>query len=125
MRRTCLSAALTALAVGLTACGAASDSGPANTKANALVRAASADDLAPNLTNEVARTLYGNDGGRVCGTLRRDKQPTLIGLGRTRILSQPDEHVDDLVAFDRLVVKIYCPEELGRFDDVLDELNVD
>jgi hypothetical protein len=125
MRRTSIVAILAALTVGLTACGAADDSDPANAKADALVRAASAEDLAPNLTNEVARTLYGNDGGRVCGALKRDEQPTLVGMGRTRILSQPDEHVDDLVAFDRLVVEIYCPDQIGRFDEVLDELHVD
>lgn len=124
MRRVNIVAIVAVLAVGSTGCGA-TDSDPANAKADALVSAASADDLAPNLTNEVARTLYGNDGGRVCGALERDEQPTLLGMGRTRMLSQPDEHVDDLVAFDRLVVKIYCPDQLGRFDEVLEDLHVD
>jgi hypothetical protein len=32
---------------------------------------------------------------------------------RTRILLPPHEH-----AFDRLVVEIYCPEQIGRFDEL-------
>jgi hypothetical protein len=115
--------ALAALAIGGAGCGA-TDSRSANAKADALVRAARARDLAPNLTNEVARTLYGNDGGRVCGTLVHDKQPTLLGLGRTRVLAQPEEHSDDLVAYDRLVVGVYCRDELGRFDEIIDQLHV-
>ncbi len=125
MRRLTIAATLAVLALGVSACGAADDSDPANAKADALVRAAKADDLAPNLTNEVARTLYGDDGGRVCGTLEHDEQPTLVGIGRARILGQPDEHVDDLVAFDRLVVETYCPQQLQRFDEVLDQLHVE
>lgn len=125
MRRASIIATVAVLAGGLTGCGEADDSVSANAKADALVVAARASDLAPHLTNEVARTLYGDDGGRVCATLKRDQQPTLIGLGRMRILSQPDEHVDDLVAYDRLVVGIYCPDKLGRFEKVLDELHVD
>ncbi len=124
MRRCLIAAAVVARAAGASACGA-DDSRPANEKADALVTAARADDLAPNLTNEIARTLYGDDGGQVCGTLEHDKQPTLVGLGRTRALAQPDEHADRLVAYDRLVVEIYCPEQLERFDEVLDDLHID
>ena len=124
MRRKAILAGLAVLAIGVAGCGA-DDSDSANAKADALVKAASAENLAPNLTNEVARTLYGDDGGRVCGTLTRDSQPTVLGLGRTRIQSQPEEHVDDLVAYDRLVVKTYCPDELGQFNDLLERLRID
>lgn len=124
MRRCLIAAAVVALAAGASACGA-DDSRPANEKADALVTAARADDLAPNLTNDIARVLYGDDGGAVCRTLTDDQQPTVAGLGRLRVLGQPDEHADRLAAFDRLVVEIYCPGELERFDELLDDLHID
>jgi hypothetical protein len=125
MRRMTIVALLALLCMGVTAC-AAEDNDEANVKADALVLAARSDGLAPELTNEIARTLYGDDGGQVCGALKRDWQPTLIGQGHMRKLtSQPDEHADELLAYDQLVVEIYCPDQLPRFEEVLDQLNVD
>jgi hypothetical protein len=112
------------LAVALAGCGA-NDSHVANERADRLVRLAHTSDLAPNLTNEVARTLYGASGGRVCATLRDDESPTVIPLARTRALVEPDEHTRDLVRFDMLVVAVYCPGQRAALADLLDRLGYD
>ncbi|WP_181311606.1 hypothetical protein [Nocardioides campestrisoli] len=107
----------------LAACGNSDDSDIAQQRAEQLVQATQDNGSAPGLTTRTARSLYGEDADAVCGDLE-DRPLGLAGWARvTRAV--PEEHVEDLVAYDRTVVDVYCPDLMDDFDDLLDSLHVD
>ena len=81
--------------------------------------------VAPEMTTKLAKSLYGDDGGAVCAAL--DDQPDDVALpwAWTRVTAMPDEQVEDLVEYDRVVVDVYCPEEKDTFNALLEDLNYD
>lgn len=112
-----------ALGVALSGCGHTSDSELARQRADELVAKTQANGSAPGLTAETARNLYGEDAHSVCAPLRHDPIEVVTWARVTRHV--PREQVRDLVAYDRAVVEVYCPDELQRYDELLDDLHVD
>ncbi|WP_262848186.1 hypothetical protein [Mumia quercus] len=125
MRELLTRAALLVAVVGLSAACGSSDSDSAEALASDFTRAAVDSGVAPEMTTELAKSLYGDDGGSVCAAL--DEQPDDVALpwAWTRVTAMPDEHVQDLVDYDRVVVDVYCPDEKETLDALLDDLNFD
>jgi hypothetical protein len=111
------------LGLALTACNAEDTSPTAVAGADRLVAEARLAGLAPEVSMEVARSVYGSDGGPVCEALRGDAPGALFAWGRTQVTAMPAEQVTDLVEYDRLVVKVYCPGLLDEFDELMNRLN--
>lgn len=121
-RATVAGVALAALA--LAGCASTDDdtaSGLGTSFADQAVRSG----LAPNMTPSLAADLYGDDGGALCAVVARDSWPQTLGWARTTVFKSPDEHVSDLVEYDRLVIQTYCPDEENAFDELLDALSYD
>lgn len=125
MMRTRLPASILLVGVALAAaaCGDDDNESQARERAEQLVEAARSTDIAPDLSVDAVRSVYGDDAPQVCGVLEDD--PVNITTWARAWRGAPDEHVDDLVAYDRLVVDIYCPDQAERLDEVLDDLHVD
>lgn len=115
-------AAAAACAVLVLAGCASTDDATATSLATAFADKAVSSGLAPNMTASLAEDLYRDDGGALCAVVERDAWPQTLGWARTTVFKSPDEHVSDVVAYDRLVVQTYCPDEENAFDELLDAL---
>lgn len=118
----------TALAVVLVVAGCSStseaDQAAETDKAEQLVAATQAAGVAPRLTVEVAESLYGTDATSVCDLL----DDGLSNAAGIVILGNPAQGrrktiTDHAVEYGRLVVQTYCPDELDRYDGVVDDLD--
>ncbi|MER8232382.1 hypothetical protein [Streptomyces sp. NPDC094049] len=118
-------AAVTALplAVLVLLTGCASDSRAKEVKAALFTEKARAAGVASGMTPAVAESLYGDDGGALCAALDGNPAGLLLGWGRATLTATPEEHADDLIAYDRLVVDVYCPDRLGAFGDLVGRVN--
>ncbi|MER5481349.1 hypothetical protein ABT026_30875 [Streptomyces sp. NPDC002734] len=106
----------------LTACSSAGSSAE-NDKAARFAAKVNEAGVGPEMTPRIAKSLYGNDGGAICAALKDNPAGLLLGWGRGTLTATPEEHADDLIAYDRYVVKVYCPEQLDTFEDLADRLN--
>ncbi len=71
--------------------------------------------------------VLGSDGGAVCADPGGNLQSLrdLNGVsGAAGPGLRPGPVVERLVDAERLVVQVYCPDELGSFDDYVDSLNL-
>lgn len=118
---------VTVAAVVLTALASAgcasTDDDTASSLGTSFADEAASSGLAPNMTPSLAADLYGDDGGALCAVVARDSWPQTLGWARTTVFKSPDEHVSDLVDYDRLVIRTYCPDEENAFDELLDALS--
>lgn len=106
----------------LTACSSTSSSAE-NDKAARFTAKVNEAGVGPAMTPRIAKSLYGNDGGAICAALKNNPAGLLLGWGRVTLTATPEEHADDLIAYDRLVVQVYCPEHLDTFEDLTDRIN--
>jgi hypothetical protein len=71
--------------------------------------------------------VLGSDGGAVCadpgGSLQSLRDLNGVS-GAAGPGLRPGPVVERLVDAERLVVQVYCPDELGSFDDYVDSLNL-
>lgn len=116
-------AVILALAVAAAGCSATDMDRRGRWLADRLEEEAHATGIAPELDEDIALSLYGDDAEVVCGPLEGD--PNALVWSRMRLEGMPEEVTDDLVAYDRLVVEVYCPDRLDTYDDLLDRLNYD
>ena len=94
---------------------------PTRTK---LVSAAHQAGVAPDLTVEVAESLYGTSAPQICDVLEDgvSSAESLILNGnpsgrREKLITT------DAITYERLVVKTYCPDELSTFDDLAADID--
>ncbi len=116
-----------ALAMFAAGCGGFSNAGAGSAeqeKAQQLVSSAHAAGLAPHLTVEVAEALYGKDAAAVCDVfedgLTTAERNDLLGNSANR---RPKTITTNAIDYGRLVVKTYCPDELSRYNSIVDDLN--
>ncbi|WP_101523641.1 hypothetical protein [Nocardioides houyundeii] len=119
-----LAAGLFAVSLAAALAGCADDDRQvAQERAERLVELTRSNGTAPELTVEVARNLYGEHAYAVCASLAGSPLDLAVWARVTRAV--PEELVQDLVAYDRSVVEVYCPDRLDDYEDLLDTLNVD
>jgi hypothetical protein len=120
---------LLALVFGLLAAGcggstSSADKATEQEKAQQLVSAAHASGLAPHLTVDIAEALYGKDAAGVCDVfkdgLTTAERNDLLGNSANR---RPKTITTNAIDYGRLVVKTYCPDELSRYNGIVDDLN--
>lgn len=105
----------------LVGCGESSNK-VAQQHANELVRATQSAGLALGLTPQIAVSLYGKNAHAICGPLK-DDEVNLVTLSRIQLWGTPSDKTDDLIAYDKLVVQTYCPDQLEEFEELLNDLN--
>ena len=120
---------LLVIASGLLAAGcggstSAADKTTEREKAQELVSSAHAAGVAPHLTADIAKALYGKDAPAVCDVfedgLTTAERNDLLGNQAGR---RPKTITTDAITYGRLVVKTYCPDELSRYDSIVEDLN--
>ena len=80
--------------------------------------------LAPHLTTDLAEALYGKDAPTVCKVF----EDGLTTAERNDLLGNPSGRrtktiTTDSVAYGRIVVTTYCPNELATYDEVANNLD--
>ena len=94
-------------------------------KAGELIAAFEQKGFPVPTQDQVVRTL-GDDGGAVCATASSDNAQALLSLSLAVNAGNPGARpiiVDaDIFEGERLVVQIYCPNELPRFEEFVSEL---
>lgn len=118
--------AVVAVAVVAVGCGSTSASEEADEqrKAEQLVAATQAAGVAPHFTVDLAASLYGTDAPTVCDVFadglataeRNDLWGNPTGR-RAKVITT------DAVTYGRLVVEVYCPDELPHFDAAVASLD--
>jgi hypothetical protein len=97
----------------------------AQAKAAQLVSAFTRAGLPAPDTDDIARTL-GTDGGAVCTTSRSDLGQAALKLGLINGASGPGIRpvtvARSVLQGERLIVRTYCPQNLTRFDKLIDSL---
>ncbi|MFJ7524229.1 hypothetical protein ACIQ1S_04825 [Streptomyces griseus] len=122
MRPSRIAAATCLLALSLAACST-SHTRSEDLKAARFTTAVRGDVRAPHMTIETARSLYGNDGGTLCAALADNPAGLLLSWGRATVTATPKKKTAELVEYDRDVVKVYCPQHLTKFNDLMSRLN--
>jgi hypothetical protein len=93
-------------------------------KAQQFVAAVHSAGLAPHLTVGVAESLYGSEAPAVCrvfkGGLTTAEKNDLVGNPSNR---RPKTITTNAVAYGRVVVQTYCPDELSHYNSVVENLN--
>lgn len=123
MRRITTGATASLLALALLTACAASDSAVEEDKAVLFTAEVRQAGLSPHMTPRIATSLYGDDGGALCASLKGNPAALLLGWGRATLTATPEEHAEDLTAYDHHVVEVYCPERLDTFEDLTGRLN--
>jgi hypothetical protein len=117
---------VTCVAALLSACSSSTTTDQAGDAASAqkLVTAAHAAGVAPGLTAAVAESLYGGTAAQSCDVLGggvSSAESMLLTLNpsgrRAKVIT------DDAIAYGRLVVQTYCPDELSTYDDLVSEID--
>ena len=92
--------------------------------AEQLVSAAQAAGVAPGMTVAVAESLYGSSAAQICDALDggvSSAESMLLTLNpsgrRAKLITT------DAIAYERLVVQTYCPDELSTYDDLVSEID--
>ena len=120
-------AAAVACALVLVAgCSSTSAKEQATEKADAqkLVSAAHSAGVAPDLTVEVAESLYGTSASQICDVLKDGVSSAESMLLSGNPSGRREKLVTtDAVAYERLVVKTYCPDELSTYDDLVADID--
>ncbi|MFV0315821.1 MAG: hypothetical protein ACK5O2_02525 [Microthrixaceae bacterium] len=113
-----------AAAVCLGACSSSGNSATAQSKAEQLVAATEAAGVAPRLNVDTAESLYGTKAPAVCdafdGGLSTTAENILFGNpahGRAKTIT------DEAVTYGRLVIEVYCPDELSDYDHAVEALD--
>ncbi len=115
--------AVAASAVCLAGCGTGRDTSDESTaKAEQLVSALHAKGLSPQVSVDDAESLYGTGAPLLCDRLTSPMRlPLDQSLGGPSWANAPEERVAETVEYSRVVVSVYCPDELDRFEDVVKE----
>ena len=83
----------------------------------------------PAPTSEVLVRLLGDDGGAVCedpnSALSRATLLSQMTTGTGGVGQRPIIAAGRVVKGEELILKVYCPEELGDFQDFVDDLKLD
>ncbi|MFJ8253459.1 hypothetical protein [Streptomyces sp. NPDC094466] len=122
MRHNRIAAAACLLPLALAACSTPNTRSE-DLKAARFTAAVRADARAPHMTIDTARSLYGNDGGTLCAALADNPAGLLLGWGRATVTATPQKKTAELVEYDRDVVKVYCPQHLADFNNLMNRLN--
>lgn len=110
----------------LTACSSSTtdEQGGDAALAEQLVSAAQAAGVAPGMSVAVAESLYGSSAAQVCDALDggvSSAESMLLTLNpsgrRAKLITT------DAIAYERLVVQTYCPDELSTYDDLVSEID--
>jgi hypothetical protein len=92
--------------------------------AKTLVSAAHAAGVAPGLTVEVAESLYGTSAPQICDVLKDGVSSAESLLLSGNPSGRREKLVTtDAVAYERLVVKTYCPDELSTYEDLVADID--
>lgn len=116
---------MTAVLVALLLTGCSSTgSHEERAKAEKLVKATESAGVAPGLTVDTAEALYGDSAAPVCdaldGGVGNVEQLLLTG----NVTGRRDKVItEDAVTYGRLVVQVYCPDELDTYDDLVDDID--
>ena len=120
-------AAVVACALVLVAgCSSTSAKEQATEKADAqkLVSAAHSAGVAPDLTVEVAESLYGTSAPQICDVLGDGVSSAESLLLSGNPSGRREKLVTtDAVTYERLVVKTYCPDELSTYEDLVADID--
>jgi hypothetical protein len=118
--------AVVGVAVIVVGCGStnATDRATEQQRAEQLVAATQAAGVAPHLTIDLAESLYGTGAPTVCDVFadglttaeRNDLWGNPTGR-RAKIITT------DAITYGRLVVEVYCPDELPHFDAAVASLD--
>ena len=110
--------ALVGLVLLASGCSSTADGGQAEqtSRAQSLVAAADAAGLAPGLTVDAAESLYGTDAPQICGVLDDGVQSAQSLISSVPVGRRTKLFTTNAVAYERLVVGTYCPEQLPTFD---------
>jgi len=114
---------LVVLTAALVASGCGADNSPlARERAEKLVDETQKAGVGQNVTVENAEALYGTSASQVCDLFKGSgDQLNFLGNAPGRRWSVI---TSDAVEYSRLVVEAYCPDNLARFDSVVDQLDV-
>jgi hypothetical protein len=117
-------AAAAILLVGSAVSSDSSSSATEQQRAEQLVQSVHEAGLAPRLTVGVAESLYGDDAPAVCDVfqdgLTTAEENLLLGNpahGRRKTIT------NDAIAYGRIVVTTYCPDNLADYDQAVDDLD--
>ena len=92
--------------------------------AKKLVSAAHAAGVAPDLTVEVAESLYGTSAPQICDVLQDGISSAESLLLSGNPAGRREKLVTtDAVTYERLVVKTYCPDELSTYEDLVADID--
>ena len=107
------------------ACGQSdADEADAEAKAERLVVLAESQGY-DRLTVQIAEVVYGTSAPTVCGAFDSGWHRDLaIYHGRNPSGRLAQQVGPDLLAFDRLVIEVYCPEHLQDFDEFVGDLRL-
>jgi hypothetical protein len=113
--------ALSALVVA--GCGEDATSATGRERAEQLVAATEAAGVAPGLTVDAAEALYGDDAPAVCRAFDGGTSSAADVALRGHLANRRKVITTDAIIYGRLVVQTYCPDVLGDYDAVVDELD--
>lgn len=126
-QRQCRQVAISSVVVLLAvSCSSTSDDDEATEQqlAEQLVAATEQAGVAPNLTVDVAESLYGTDASTVCDAFDGGTSTSAdlilrgnLAQGRRKAIT------DDAVTYAGLVIQTYCPDVLSDFNDVVADLD--
>ena len=87
---------------------------------------AATEPLGLAVTAETAATLYGTDGGEVCTAAEDPDALHPAGVLVSHRFPLRKVEVDrEIAAYSRAVISVYCPENLDRFDEFLEDLAIE
>ncbi|MEV0900540.1 hypothetical protein [Actinoplanes sp. NPDC049802] len=114
--------------IGLVTYSGAKQSVEAQEKADQLVAELTAAGLRVPQTDQIVQVL-GDDGGAVCldpgNALRRGILYGQLTNGAAGPGQRPVIADDNVVQGQLLIMKVYCPDELEEFQEVVDDLKFD
>lgn len=116
-------ALVAASALVLTACGDQDVSTGEAEKAAQLQ--ALVAPLGVELSTGIAASLFGTDGGHLCGAAGSSADLGHVALAPEGFALRKTESDADDVAFARAVIEVYCPDKLASFDAHVADLDVD
>ena len=123
-RRIAAVVAIVALAGVGAGCGSDETDSSEQALAEQLVAATKAAGVAPRLTVDTAKSLYGTDAEAVCKAFDEDLSTSAKNqlLGRFG-LSRRKTITDQAVTYGGLVIDTYCPEARERYDKVVADVD--
>ncbi|MBB5873976.1 Tfp pilus assembly protein FimT [Allocatelliglobosispora scoriae] len=119
---------LIAIVSGLVIFNGAKATKQANTKASELATELTAAGLPAPDQQQIARAL-GSDGGAACSDPSNSLKRAMLYAGITNGAAGPGQRpvIGDskIVQGQRLIIKVYCPDQLADFDKLVADLDFD